>query len=171
MRSSLLIASLVNCDENTPLFSLENISTFGKIVGNYDGDTCDIVIAAPIFKENVRFKCRLMGIDCAEIRRSTEEEKLHAERAKDYVARWHKNEVIYIKCYKFDSFGRVLVDVYKNLTSKKSLSDYLLEEGLAYRYSGKNKKKFREWAESKYWIEPSISPKFEKIIGNIDFLN
>jgi endonuclease YncB( thermonuclease family) len=165
MLSALRIASLVNCDKNTPLFSLNGVSTFGIIVGNYDGDTCDIVIAAPILNENVRFKCRLMGIDCAEIRTKCKDEKCHAKRARQFVADWHKNDVIYLKCHKFDSFGRLLVDVYRNMQSPKSLSDILLENGYAYKYCGKNKRKFYDWADRRYWQSNTIiSPK--PIISN-----
>jgi endonuclease YncB( thermonuclease family) len=173
MLSALRIASLVNCDENTPLFSLNGVTTFGKIVGNYDGDTCDIVIAAGTLNENVKFKCRLMGIDCAEMRSKDLDEKLHAEKAKEFVANWHRNDIIYLHCHKFDSFGRLLVDVYRNIQSSKSLSEILIEYGLAYEYCGKKKKKFHEWAEHKYWQSNTIvSPRPEKNMQHIvDNLN
>lgn len=165
---------LENCDKNTPLFSLNDINMFGKIVSNYDGDTCDIVLDVPFIKENTRFKCRLNGIDCAEIRSKDSTEKKHAKRAKKFVEDWHRGNIVYVKCYKFDKFGRLLADVYKGKEYTRSLSEHLLEAGLAYRYSGKTKKKFREWADPRHWqskkiIHPSPIPASKNLNNILDY--
>ncbi len=57
----------------------------------------------------------------------------------------HTNVVCWLKCYKFDKYGRLLADVYKYvqddtaLGSTESMSDYLLKNKLAYSYDGGTK--------------------------------
>ena len=46
--------------------------------------------------------------------------------------------LIYVKCYNFDKYGRLLCDISKNYKSK-CFSDILFEEKLAYKYTGKTK--------------------------------
>lgn len=47
--------------------------------------------------------------------------------------------LVYVKCYDFDKYGRLLIDLYLN-KDEKSLSDILLEEKLAYVYNGRQTK-------------------------------
>ena len=60
---------------------------------------------------------------------------------KKEIKRTLTNDVylIWLKCYDFDKYGRVLGDIYINKTDIKSISDILLEEKLAYLYTGKKK--------------------------------
>jgi endonuclease YncB( thermonuclease family) len=127
-------------NDNAPLFSLNNIETDGKIVSVYDGDSCDIVLHLDKLG-CTRFKCRLNGIDCAERKSKNESEKQHALKALEFVKGW-QGVPVRVKCYKFDKYGRLLVDVF---CSNESLAEKLVENGLAYRYCGKTKKSFEEW--------------------------
>lgn len=142
--------NIENATKDIPLFSLNGLKTWGKIVDNYDGDTVDLVID---FKDDLtRFKCRLIGIDTAEKRSADISEKIHAIKAKNFVKDWHENRTVYIKCYNFDKYGRLLIDVSKDKNSK-TLSKLLIENGLGYEYDGKTKKLFREWASPHFWQE------------------
>ena len=48
-------------NDDIPLFTLNGITTFGKVVEMYDGDTCKIILLV----NNVlqKFSCRLLGLD------------------------------------------------------------------------------------------------------------
>jgi endonuclease YncB( thermonuclease family) len=139
-KSELIIEALKSENISTPLFSLDGLTTYGKIVYVYDGDSCDIVL----YIDNLgfrRFKCRINGIDCAEKRSANPEEKLHALKALNFVSEL-LDTIVIIKCYKFDKYGRLLVDIFDN---NVSLAEQLIEQKLAYRYNGKTKKLFIEW--------------------------
>lgn len=144
-------------NDNAPLFSLNNIETDGKIVSVYDGDSCDIVLNLDKLGYT-RFKCRLNGIDCAEKRSKNEAEKQHALKALEFVKKW-QNEMVRVKCYKFDKYGRLLVDVF---CSNESLAEKLIENGLAYRYYGKTKKSFDEWYVKSKETEKISKVKYKK---------
>jgi endonuclease YncB( thermonuclease family) len=49
--------------------------------------------------------------------------------------------IVFIKCYEFDKYGRLLADVYINYNdiNSKSISEILLNENLAYKYDGGKK--------------------------------
>ena len=49
--------------------------------------------------------------------------------------------IVFVKCYRFDKYGRLLADVYidYNSINCKSISEILLSEGLAYEYDGGTK--------------------------------
>ena len=48
-------------NNDIPLFTLNGITTFGKVVEMYDGDICKIILLV----NNVlqKFSCRLLGLD------------------------------------------------------------------------------------------------------------
>lgn len=151
---------LKKCSIETPFFSLKGINTHAKVVNVIDGDT--IVLVIPIIK-NVYFKfnCRLNNIDTCETRSSNEKLKDFGIKAKyrlieliskkklnfdDEISKKDIQSIfnddcflVYVKCYNFDKYGRLIVDILLNNTDKKSLSDILLEENLAYAYNGQTK--------------------------------
>ena len=63
----------------------------------------------------------------------------------DFSKKSIKNELnnncylVYLKCYDFDKYGRVLGDIYHNENSDESFSSILIKEKLAYIYGGKTK--------------------------------
>jgi endonuclease YncB( thermonuclease family) len=143
-------------DNKTPSFTLNGKNTLGRVIDIVDGDTIKIII--PLFNSFYKFTVRLNGIDTCELKSNNEENKKLGLKAKlrlielicndneNYLL--DKNELktllnnnvflIYIKCYNFDKYGRLLCDISKNNKSK-CFSDILLEEKLAYKYTGKTK--------------------------------
>lgn len=101
---------------------------------NYDGDTITFNIPDlhPIMGEQI--SVRVYGIDAPEIRTKNDCEKALAVEAKLEV------EKIMIKAERIDllkaqrgKYFRILAEVYVN---GRSLSDHLIEEGLAVPYEG-----------------------------------
>jgi endonuclease YncB( thermonuclease family) len=154
--------------ENTSIFSLEGKNISGKCVDIYDGDT--MTLSVSISGNIYKFKMRLSGIDTPEIRPrknnpNRDEEKGAAIYVRNRVLqlivnneinldkKYSKKEVrkilgdnknfVYLKCGKFDKFGRCLVKVFLNeedlKDQTKSINKILLREKLAYKYYGKTK--------------------------------
>jgi len=145
----------------TPLFTLCGTSGWCRVVSVYDGDTMKCVI--PVFGGYYKFNTRISGIDTCEIRSKTEENKTLALRARDRLITLitggkitststdflSKSEIdkifdkdvylVWIDCGKFDKYGRILVDIKINCDDAETVSDILIREGLAYRYSGDTK--------------------------------
>lgn len=170
--SKLQLETLENTEKDTTIFSLENYKTFGKVVSEYDGDSVDIVMFInEDDDEPRRFKCRLNGIDCAEKRSKDEYEQIHAIRALNYVREYCHGKIVYIHCHKFDKYGRLLVDIYRNIVDKKSLNDLLVEMNLACVYKGGKKRPFRDWAEPRFYQSERlglVSPKIKKDVALFD---
>lgn len=109
----------------------------------YDSDTVTLIL--PIHKKYYKMKCRLLGIDGAELRTKDLDEKRIAELGRDFVKETILGKVIKVQCGDWDKYGRLLVVIYHNTKSKKSLNDILIEKNFAYSYDGKKKKTFSEW--------------------------
>ena len=142
----------------TPYFSLDGITTYGKVVNVLDGDT--LVLVIPVLNKYFKFNCRLKNIDTCEIHSTNIKIKELGMKAKyrviDIISKHKLNceveiskkdisdifnstcSIVYVKCYNFDKYGRLLVDVYLN-KNEKSLSSILIDEKLAYFYDGKTK--------------------------------
>jgi endonuclease YncB( thermonuclease family) len=161
---SELFEQFKNYDISTPHFSLNGTNTYGRLVDIYDGDTVKIVL--PLFESNYfKFDVRLNGIDTCEIKSHNLENKEKGVKAKkrvcDMVEEIYGNYVnvkletqkeikdylksivciVFVKCYNFDKYGRLLADVYidYNSLTRKSISEILLSEKLAYPYNGGTK--------------------------------
>jgi endonuclease YncB( thermonuclease family) len=159
-----LVEQLKSYDISTPHFSLNGINTYGRLVDIYDGDTVKIVLST--FKDTFfKFDVRLNGIDTCEIKSHISENKIKGLKAKkrvcDMVEEIYGNYVnakldtgteikdylksivciVFVKCYNFDKYGRLLADVYidYNSVTRKSISEILLSEKLAYPYNGGTK--------------------------------
>jgi endonuclease YncB( thermonuclease family) len=162
-----LITKLKNItNEEIELFSLNNLITFGKIVDIYDGDTCKIALIT----DNTikKFTCRLLGIDTPEMRpllskQNRDQEILNAHKCRNKILllttscdclidnQMKKNEckklietnnkIITIKCFEFDKYGRLLVELYTENNSK-SINQILIDEGFAKVYNGGTKDEF-----------------------------
>jgi endonuclease YncB( thermonuclease family) len=150
---------LKKCGIETPTFSLDGINTYAKVVSVIDGDT--IVLVIPVLNTYFKFNCRLSNIDTCEIHSSNEKVKefgikakyrlieliskkklnLEEDVSKKDIQQIFQTEcfLVYVKCYDFDKYGRLLIDLYLN-KDEKSLSDILLEEKLAYVYNGRQTK-------------------------------
>ena len=144
-------------DLNTPSFSFNGLNCISRVVDITDGDTIKTIIN---FKDNYyKIIVRLSNIDTCETKSSNINNKNLGIEAKKRVyniitgktldgndntaiKKIIKNELnsnchyIYIKCYDFDKYGRVLADIYKN-EKDNSISIILINEKLEYIYSGK----------------------------------
>ena len=130
-----------------PLFSLKGHICLAKLLSNYDGDTGDILFT--YINNIMRMKARFFGYDTAEIKPSLndpnrDEKKKKAKEAKERL--WNlctnnndNQRLIKIKCYEFDKYGRLLVELFFN---DKSINDILIEENFAKRYDGGKKEEF-----------------------------
>ena len=132
----------------TPWLSLNKEIILARVVDVYDGDTITIIfnLSGTFYKE----KCRLANIDTAEIRTKNIEEKKVALETKKFLSNIILDRIIYIKCGKWDKFGRLLGYLYlqeKDIKKDDSINNLLLNNGMAYQYSGKTKEKFDNWKE------------------------
>jgi endonuclease YncB( thermonuclease family) len=141
-----------------PFYSLNNLKTYARVADVYDGDTLTLVLK--IYGEYYKYKCRLLGIDTAELRKSGDyspSEK--AYEARNYVIKYitnihidssynkkmikdifeTKSYCVLINCGEFDKYGRLLCTVYKDAYEDISLNTLLINEKLAYEYFGGTK--------------------------------
>jgi endonuclease YncB( thermonuclease family) len=126
-----------------------------RLIDVVDGDT--IVCVIPMMGSFFKFNVRLKGIDTCEIKSKNPLLRERAVKARDYIVkrlinnnetinrretRKHLQETVifvYLYCYDFDKYGRLLADVYTNANRERTLSDELLQENLAYPYDGGKK--------------------------------
>lgn len=148
--------------DNYPLFSLNGLVTYAKLLANYDGDTGDIFF---IYNQMpMRMKARFTGYDTCEIKPQLkdpkrDEKKKRAQEAKKRL--WflctnteelksnHKT-LIKIKCGEFDKYGRLLIIAYNENVNFEGLDDekaqfdlsinaQMINEGHGYVYNGGTK--------------------------------
>ena len=151
-------------DTNTPVFSFNGINGMSRVVDITDGDTIKAIIN---FKDSYyKIIVRLNNIDTCETKSKCEENKNLGIEAKKRLYNLITNKtidtndkkqikqelnnncyLIYLKCYDFDKYGRVLGDIYYNDTDDTSFSSILIKEKLAYVYGGKNKLTEKEQIE------------------------
>lgn len=109
----------------------------GRVIKVYDGDTITIAARLP-YKESplYRFHVRLNGIDTPEIKGSTDDEKIAAKSAKEYVEKLTLNKYVTLENVATEKFGRVLADVY---VGEMNICENLLKEKYAVKYNGGKK--------------------------------
>lgn len=142
---------------NTPHFTLHGVSLYGRVCDVYDGDTVTLILE--VDGAYRKFKARLNGIDTCEIKSKSSKNRELACKArlrlielitdstnannpnkKDTKKLFEDNVyVVWVKCYEFDKYGRVLVDLFTDEESPTSFSQTLNEEHLAYTYQGDTK--------------------------------
>jgi len=108
-----------------------------KVISVYDGDTfrVDIDSLPPIVGKNIRI--RLNGIDTPEIQGKCQYEKDLALKARDFVRNKLANaKEIKLTKLQRGKYFRVVADVY---VDGVSLEQELLENKLAYKYTGGKK--------------------------------
>uniref|UniRef100_A0A6C0H7V9 TNase-like domain-containing protein n=1 Tax=viral metagenome TaxID=1070528 RepID=A0A6C0H7V9_9ZZZZ len=150
--------------DNTPKFSLAGICNYARLVDVYDGDTMTCII--PFEDKYFQFACRLNGIDTDEIKNKNMKQKELAYQARHHALQFccpeyhldvntSRHEIqdylrqnvtaVWIKCYEFDKYGRVMIDLYKEPEQiEHSLTQHLLAKGLGYEYHGGTKKQRAE---------------------------
>ena len=140
-----LINKLKLADKNTPVFTLEGDMKLCKVVDIYDGDTIKVV-----FMDNNRinkWNIRMEGYDSPEMRPSRklenrDEIKKKAIEAKNYLKSliMNENQLVYLKCGKFDKYGRLLGYVYIKEDDTESVNEMMIKNNHAYEYHGGTKK-------------------------------
>ena len=116
--------------------------TGGRVIKVYDGDTITIAAKLPIPNSPIyRFPVRLKGIDCAEIKGKTEEEKSFAKEARDALSALILNKDITLKNVGNEKYGRVLADIY---LGELHLNQWLIEQRFAVAYDGGTKQLFKK---------------------------
>ena len=147
--------NLKNATNELPLFSFEGIKCNAKIVNVYDGDT----FKAVIYYDNkmIKINCRSLGYDSPEMkpRLNIKNREEHIEKAKAAKNRFIElvsvYELVYLECFKFDKYGRVLVNIYSHKTNynnsinreledKYTINNKMIEERHGYVYNGGKKK-------------------------------
>ena len=145
MDKSEICNILKNCDKKTKKFSLEGQTKLCKVVSVYDGDTCNVV-----FDNNGvinRWNVRMNGYDTPEMRPSKklpnrDEIKQKAILSRDFLKSliFNNEQLVYLKCGKFDKYGRLLGDIYINEDDKDSVNSLMIKSGHGYEYHGGTKK-------------------------------
>jgi micrococcal nuclease len=133
--------------ENTPEFTLKGHSCNGKIVEVYDGDT--ITVAFDFGGAIYRKRCRVDGVDCAEIRTKNSEEKKFGLETKEYVTNLILNKIVWVEFNekKNDKYNRLLGKIFLE-KGGETLDKILIRCGMGYEYHGGKKKAFSEWKQS-----------------------
>lgn len=115
-------------------FSFEGITTVAKVVGVYDGDTLRVAF---IYKDEIIMKsCRLLEINAPEIRNKDKIEKQKAIKSRDYLATitMNDNQLIYVKYYEDDKYGRPLVELFLDRELNENINKKMIKEGHAIKY-------------------------------------
>jgi endonuclease YncB( thermonuclease family) len=153
-------------NDDIELFSLNGQNLAGKVVEMYDGDTCKIVLL--VNNSLQKFNCRLLGLDTPEMKPplskpNRDSEILNAHKCRNRLLQLTTScaceiecvmkkpdvktllklnkKIITIKCYEFDKYGRLLVELLSDDNSK-TINQTLIDEGYAKAYDGGTKDVF-----------------------------
>lgn len=125
-----------------------------KVVSIYDGDTYRVKFMRN--GEQVQYNCRATGYDSPEMKPSKliPENKRRAEKkaaieAKEALRKavMRPSQLVYIKCGKFDKYGRLLVTIfileptYCGDTLGRNINEWMIASGYGYPYKGGTKEK------------------------------
>jgi endonuclease YncB( thermonuclease family) len=113
------------------------------VIKVYDGDT--ITIASRLSFQNspiYKFPVRLLGIDCPEIKGSTENEKALAKTARDALASKINGKTVTLKNVSTEKYGRLLADVYLDI---ENINQWMLNNNYAVKYDGGTKSRPDNW--------------------------
>lgn len=136
--------ALTHATNDIPLFTFDGINCRAKVVDIYDGDTFKLCMHYN--KKIIKINCRAMGYDSSEMKPKLNiiNRDAHIKKAKEdkqYLIDLLKqtNYLVYVRCYRFDKYGRVLVTLYPKKSSKKSINDIMIETGHGVPYYGGKK--------------------------------
>jgi hypothetical protein len=115
----------------------------GKVIKVYDGDTITIASKLP-FNDSViyRFSVRLIGIDCPEIKGSTDIEKKLAILSRDALHKLIFGKIVRLEDVGTEKYGRLLANVYLD---DINVSDWMIQSGYAVKYNGGKKIRPNDW--------------------------
>ncbi len=133
--------------KNISLFSFKDKIIIARIIDVYDGDTCTI-----LFEYNgeiIKYKCRAMGYDCAEMKPkkddpNRDEQKKLALAAKNRFIELIGgiDSIVKIKCLEFDKYGRILGYIYtldSDINHDESVNSIMIRENHGKPYDGGTK--------------------------------
>jgi len=130
--------------ENTPVFSFDDRCFQSKVLDVYDGDT--ITLALPVDSKYYQFRCRISGVDCAEIRTKDQEEKKLGLQAKDFLRNMILGKVVTAEFDRHhDARGRLLAKIIFN---GQDVADIMIKAGYGYSYHGEKKKELADWSQN-----------------------
>ena len=113
-----------------------------KVIKVYDGDTITIAAFLKGDPECYKFKVRLNGIDSAEIKGSSENEKKHAIVARDALSDKILHQIVKLDIKGVEKYGRILADVFYN---GENMNEWMLNNGYAVKHDGGTKKRDEKW--------------------------
>ena len=117
--------------------------TSGKVIKVYDGDTITIASKLPFPNSPIyKFPVRLLGIDCPEIKGSTEKEKNLAKSARDALSARINGKMVTLKNVSTEKYGRLLADVYLD---SEHMNHWMLVNNHAVKYDGGTKSRPENW--------------------------
>jgi len=124
---------LMMCDLNIPKFSFFGKVFLVKVVRCYDGDT--LYCAFKIMDQYQQFTVRMIGYNSSEIKqkKSLPDEERESEKKLAIVAKLRLEELVlgklvYLYCYKFDNFGRILGVIKINQNDEKSVNQIMIDD-------------------------------------------
>jgi micrococcal nuclease len=137
----------------TDILMLEKAKLFippinkGIVTNVYDGDTFTLVAKLPYTDSPLyKFKVRIAGIDCPEIRGKSQEEKDAAQAAKKEVMELILYKEVILENVGLEKYGRILSNVLvkdeNNPNNLINIGQHLLNKNLAKIYNGGTKEPF-----------------------------
>lgn len=139
--------------------AFRGFATWARLVECHDGDTCKLVFAPNVAfpSDMFKFTSRLFGIDASKMGSSLPALRARAVRARNRLlqlsgvpladldrAMTRTNviaelavtpRVVFVLCHEMDKYGRLLVEV-SAAPGQRTFNQVLLDEGLAYAYTG-----------------------------------
>ena len=110
-----------------------------SIASVYDGDTFKINLNCSLAVYCEKVPVRVRGVDCAEMKGTTEKEKRKAQQAKEFTQAFLEQKPITLSDCGRDKYFRLLCDVTNG--EGKNLADELIRRDLGYPYDGGTKSK------------------------------
>lgn len=144
---SCFFPRLLRKDITTPIFSLDKKILVCKVVDIYDGDTCKVVFKYK--REYNKWTIRMYGYDSPEIKVSKKIKEREKIKQLGLNAREHlielitKQKLLYIRCYHFEKYGRLLGELYYTKKDAKlkrnSINEKMIDSGHGVSYFGGTK--------------------------------
>ncbi len=131
--------TLENQTEKVDFFSLNGQTMKAKVVKVYDGDTIHVVFH--LFGNFYKWNCRIAHVDTPELRTKDAEEKKRGYEVRDKLRELILNKIVTLKCYDFDKYGRLLVEVLMEDTNQY-VHEWLITNNYAHKYEGGTKEKW-----------------------------
>lgn len=126
-------------DEQKTSYYLPRIR-WAKVVGVYDGDTVT-VLALLSDGQVYKYKVRMAGYDCAEMKTKNVEEKNAAVEARDVLKERCLHKIVEIRVQKFDKYGRLLCEL---IDEDGNINDWMVDEKYGVPYDGGTKEEI-DW--------------------------